>query len=338
MEDNKHKFYLTASTVKIEQETPELKKEVAAVIDLPLNSEKQMDLGYFSAVLVSTGTNLNSAHFLGSELLAAADTVNNKALDVEHIEDEIIGHIYSSAFVDKDHNPLDLQELASNEVAFLDKKDMHIHIGCIMYRDRFKDLYEDVAGNKYKVSMECYYKDFDIKVGDTIIPKQAAAACGININDEASYGRSAKVVKDGKEIASGTLARVLRGICFSGVGIVENPANPDSVILEVANEKCTDFVIDVTEKENVEKEIINVTSKSIEHSKNTEDLDIKNNIDNDKSIGGEESPDQTEFFSFIKETASKHVDSLIVSKQEVAKCNSDLKRLRNAIDRASMRI
>jgi hypothetical protein len=337
MEDNKHKFYLTASTVKIEQETPELKKEVAAVIDLPLNSEKQMDLGYFSAVLVSTGTNLNSAHFLGSELLAAADTVNNKAIDVEHIEDEIIGHIYSSAFVDKDHKPLDLQELASNEVACLDKKDMHIHIGCIMYRDRFKDLYEDVASDKYKVSMECYYKDFDIKVGDTIIPKQAAAAYGININDEASYGKSAKVVKDGKEIASGTLARVLRGICFSGVGIVESPANPDSVIVEVASEKDFDIVIDMTEKESVEDEVINVTSKSIEHSKNTEDSDIINHVD-DKSIGGEESPDQTEFFSFIKETASKHVDSLIVSKQEVAKCNSDLKRLRNAIDRASMRI
>jgi hypothetical protein len=185
--------------------------------------------------------------------------------------------------------------------------------------------------------MECYYKDFDIKVGDTIIPKQAAAACGININDEASYGRSAKVMKDGKEIASGTLARVLRGICFSGVGIVESPANPDSVIVEVASEKDFDIVIDMTEKESVEDEVINVTSKSIEHSKNTEDSDIINHVD-DKSIGGEESPDQTEFFSFIKETASKHVDSLIVSKQEVAKCNSDLKRLRNAIDRASMRI
>jgi hypothetical protein len=337
MEDNKHKFYLTASTVKIEQETPELKKEVAAVIDLPLNSEKQMDLGYFSAVLVSTGTNLNSAHFLGSELLAAADTVNNKAIDVEHIEDEIIGHIYSSAFVDKDHKPLDLQELASNEVACLDKKDMHIHIGCIMYRDRFKDLYEDVASDKYKVSMECYYKDFDIKVGDTIIPKQAAAAYGININDEASYGKSAKVVKDGKEIASGTLARVLRGICFSGVGIVESPANPDSVIVEVASEKDFDIVIDMTEKESVEDEVINVTSKSIEYSKNTEDYDVTDHLD-DKSIGGEESPDQAKFFSFIEETAYKHVDSLIVSKHEVAKCNSDLKRLRNAIDRASMRI
>lgn len=324
------KFYLTAN-IHVDKETEDLKKEVASVINLPLDNEQQPDLGYFSAVLVSTGTNLNGACFLGSELVQAAGSVNSKALDLEHQETEITGHIYSSIFVDKEHNKLDLQELASNEYAYLDNKDMHICIGCVMYKDRFPDLYEDVAAGRFKVSMECYYKDFDIKVGDTIIPKEAAAAVGIDINDESSYGRSAKVVRDGKEIASGTLARVLRGICFSGVGLVENPANPDSVIIEVASEKKADVVIDVTEKDGTEDTVINVTSKSIEHAVNTDVID-------EEIIGGEESPDQTEFFSFIKETASKHVDSLIVSKQEVAKCNSDLKRLRNALDRASKKI
>jgi hypothetical protein len=42
-------------------------------------------------------------------------------------------------------------------------------------------------------------------------------------------GKAAKVLKKGKEIASGTIARVLRNICFSGCGIVKNPANPPSV-------------------------------------------------------------------------------------------------------------
>lgn len=327
---DENKFYLTA-TLHLDKETEALKKEAASVINLPLESEQQPDLGYFSAVLVSTGTNLNGAHFLGSELIAAASTINSKALDVEHKETEVIGHIYSSAFVDKDHNKLDLQELASNEVAYLDNKDMHIHIGCIMYKDRFKDLYEAVASGNYKVSMECYYKDFDIKVGDAIIPKQAAAAVGIDINNESSYGKSAKVIKDGKEIASGTLARVLRGICFSGVGIVENPANPASVVIEVAGQKAADFVINITEKEEVEEAIINVTSESIELAEIT-------GVIEDEIIGGEESPDQTEFFSFIEETASKHVDSLIVSKLEDAKCNSNLKRLRNALNKASNKL
>lgn len=325
-----HKFYLTAN-LSIDEATEDLKKEVASVINLPLSTEQQPDLGYFSAILVSTGTNLNGAHFLGSELIAAAGTVNSKALDYEHQETEILGHIYSSAFVDKEHNTLDLQELASNELAYLDNKDMHIHIGCVIYKDRFPELHEEVAAGNYCVSMECYYKDFDIKVGDTIIPKQAAAAVGIDINDEASYGKSAKVLKDGKEIASGTLARVLRGICFCGVGIVENPANPASVVIEVASQKETDFVIDITDKKEVVNDIINVTSKNIERSTNVEDFD-------NEIIGEEEGLDPTKFFSFIKETASKHVDSLIVSKQEVTKCNDDLNRLRNAIDRASMRI
>lgn len=262
---DKNKFYLTAS-IDIVEETDELKKEVASVIDLPEGAAKQIDLSYFSAILVSSGENLNHAFFLGSELVAARDTVVSKALDIEHEEQEIIGHIYSSAFTDLEGERLSMLELSSTENATLDSKDMHIQIGSVMYKNRFPEIAKEIAENKYCVSMECYYKDFDIKIGNTIISKDTAQAIGIEVSNDNIYGKFAKLTKDDKEVASGTIARVLRGICFSGCGIVKNPANPASVILEVANKDVETLVFDLDHKEKptISEVSNNVTSKVVE--------------------------------------------------------------------------
>ena len=56
-------------------------------------------------------------------------------------------------------------------------------------------------------------------------------------HDDRLFGKLAKIIKKGKEIAEGKLERVLREIVFSGCGVVKNPANPPSVILETASEK-----------------------------------------------------------------------------------------------------
>lgn len=337
MEDTKHKFYLTAS-IKPEEETPELRKEVASVIKLPNEVEQQPDLSYFSAILVSTGTNLNGAHFLGSELVKASSTVNSKAVDIEHSESEIIGHIFSSAFTDEEHKSLDLQELASSETATLDSEDMHIEIGCVVYKSRFPEVSKEIAAGEWKVSMECYYQDFDVKVGDTIIPKQAAAACGIDIADDSIYGKSAKIVKDGKEVASGQLVRVLRGICFSGVGIVENPANPASVIVDTASVNTDNtLIIDMTEQASNE-ETINVTSKEVVLEDTTKDDAVSDNVAMVSDNGEPASSDQAELLSSVERVAAKCVDTLLQRKRFIEEGSSKLARLRNALDRASKTI
>jgi len=283
---NKHKFYLTAS-ITPEQATDELKQEVASVINLPDEKDKQPDLSYFSAILVSSGENLNHAYFLGSELVAAADTVVSKALDVEHEEQDIIGHLYSSAFTNAKGIKLNLDELASIETATLDTQDMHIQCGAVVYKNRFPEISKEIANNDWKISMECYFTDFDIKVGDTIIPKDAASTIGIDI-DSNIFGKKAVVKKDGKDVANGTVARVLRGICFSGAGIVKNPANPPSVILETAKEdeeiKTLVFDLDLLDKEESsikksakKEETINVTFKEVEDKLEKEDSELTYN-------------------------------------------------------------
>ncbi len=264
------KFYLEAD-IQLEKETDDLKKAVAAVIDLPSLEDKQPDLLYFSAIFVSTGTNLNNAHFLPSELVKAENTIVSKALDVEHKEEDIIGHIYDRAYVDASNNKLNVDELASKESGSLDKdySDMHIIIAGVIYKNRFPSLAEEVVDNSWRVSMECYYDGYDVKIGDVIMSHREAEIIGL-AHDDKVFGKLAKVIKNGKEIAKDKIERVLRGICFSGCGIVKNPANPPSVILETANEKEKDVIntkeIIVLDYSKIEQSNIdnNVTSDNIE--------------------------------------------------------------------------
>lgn len=268
-----NKFYLEAP-ITIHKETAARFEKAAKIIELPTEDKKQPDLMYFSAIFVSSGENLNHAYFLGSELVAAEGTIVNKALDVEHSEDEIIGHIYERAYMDKEGNPLDTVELASRETASLDGQEMHIAIAGIIYKNRFPNIAQEVAADKFKVSMECYYQSYDVKIGDLMLDPKEAEALGLATADDKILGRLAKVLKNGKEIAEGQIARVLRGICFSGCGIVKNPANPPSVILETAKEKEkamneTDEIIildfDELEEDN------NVTLDKVEAAVNTEE-------------------------------------------------------------------
>lgn len=269
----KNKFYLEAP-IKIQEETDIRKEKASKVVELPSGNDKQPDLMYFSAIFVSSGENLNHAYFLGSELVKAEGTIVNKALDVEHSEDEIIGHIYERAYVDKEGNQLDTSELSSRETASLDKQDMHIAIAGIIYKNRFPNIAKEVADNKFCVSMECYYQNYDVKVGDLLLDPKEAEMLGLASEDDKVLGRFTKVLKNGKEIAEGYITRVLRNICFSGCGIVKNPANPPSVIMETAKDK--------SEEKEMSDEIIildydtlnvnnNVTSESIEATVTTEE-------------------------------------------------------------------
>jgi len=369
----KYKFYLTAN-INMAEETEDLKKEAASVINLPQGADKQPDLSYFSAILVSTGTNLNNACFLGSELVAAKDTIVSKAMDIEHEEQDIIGHIYSSAFTDDSGEFLNTIELSSTETATLDTKDMHIQIGSVVYKNRFADIAKEIANNEWSVSMECYYKDFDIKVGDMIIPKEAAATLGIEIADEAIYGNHAKVFSKGIEVAEGTVARVLRGICFSGCGIVKNPANPSSVVLETAKDISTDdylvFNLDLLNttsnapEEPQTIESINVTSKEIEdkhQQKEVSDLDYNDTVgicvsykkrleDKDGTLVHEkwctefsqicastflgDASDQGCLRNKVLQTAASYVEHLFKSKRTEDITVTSLARLQSAINKA----
>ena len=270
--EGKKRLYLEAN-IEVHKETDALKKAVASAINLPKEKDKQPDLLYFSAIFVSSGENLNHAFFLPSELVKAEGTIKNKALDVEHKESDVVGHLYDRVFTDKGGNPLDLEELASKNEELLDKLEVHVAIAGIVYKARFPQLAEEIRTGEWKVSMEAYFSDYDYKVGDLILTRKEAEALGLATADEKLFGRLTKVVRKGKEIAEGSLARVLRGIVFSGCGVVKHPANPPSIILETANESNKDesatkevIILDYDKLEDIVDEDNKVTSKDIEES------------------------------------------------------------------------
>lgn len=273
--NNKNKFYLEAE-IKLHEETAALKERASSAIKLPDEKNKQPDLLYFSAIFVSSGENLNHAYFLPSELVKSEGTIVNKAVDMEHKESEVVGHIYEHVFIDKDGSPLNLKELVDTDAEKVDRLDVHVAIAGILYKSRFPNLAEEVAQGKWKVSMEAYFHDFDIKVGDLIMSRKEAEALGFASGDEGMFGKLAKIIKNGAEIASGTLTRVLRGIVFSGMGIVMHPANPASVVLETANNKMSEraeIILNYDELDN--KEDNKLTSINIEGSIPNKEDDTK---------------------------------------------------------------
>lgn len=244
-------IYLEAP-ITVNKETTLLRERASSIIDLPKDEMKQLDLMYFTAIFVSSGENLNHAFFEPVELVMAENTIVNKALDIEHKEKEIIGHLYDRVFITEKGEVLNLEELKALDKSALNGSSMHIAIAGIIYKNRFPEVAQEVADQKWKVSMEAYYKDFDIKIGTLVLTRKEAEVMGVNLessNINNVIGKVGKVIKDGKEIASGVISRVLRTITFSGCGIVENPANPPSVILEVATHKAHNTTDVVTTKD-----------------------------------------------------------------------------------------
>jgi len=260
----KYKFYMTAGLNYVE-ETEDLHKVAASVIPLPDINKRQPDLAYFTSRFVSSGTNLNNAHFMGSELVKARNSIVAKAVDVEHAEDEIIGHIYACEFTDKDGVRLDISELSQLESTKLDAQDMHIEIASVVYKTRFSALANEIKNGDWCVSMEAYYTNYDVMVGGTLMTAEEAQLMGFDVANESLYGKSAKVVKSGEVIDQGVVAKVLRGICFSGVGIVKNPANKPSIVFEATagNENTLeneDIVFDYSKLNDIN----NVTSTNVD--------------------------------------------------------------------------
>ena len=242
------------ANIELLDSTDELKREVASVVNFPEN--KTPDVLFFSGIFVSSGANLNDAFFMPAEMVAAHHTIDNKALDIEHEETEIVGHIYSSAFVDRAGNKLDIQDLKKMHKSELDKMDLDVMIAGILYKSRFPELAREVQENKWKLSMETYFADYDIKIGNLVMSRQEAEALGLA--SDSVLGRVARILKKGKEMAKGEITRVLRDLMFSGCGLVKNPANPRSLILETAKHKGEDIMVvelepDVVKSEKVVK-------------------------------------------------------------------------------------
>lgn len=238
------------------------------------SSEVQPDLMYMDSVLVSAGENKNDDVFLPEEMWKARKSPVFKPVDWEHntgrevidnaladlsnkksiVEDnQIIGVMFNSYATSKDGNRLP-DDLAIASVP----QDYDIVNQAVIYKYLFPKTSERIAKlateGKLFVSMEAWFKAYDYKIGSRIVAR----------NEETSFLDSYLRSKGGEGFYRGNkISRVLRDITFGGVGLVENPANKDSVIYMISNASVVEHTIDDVVIKHTIGEVFNTHSEEV---------------------------------------------------------------------------
>jgi hypothetical protein len=201
----------------------------------------QFDLYYLNSILVSTGWNKNDDVFGLEDTWAAKDSPVNKQFNFMHNESDIIGHITGSVVLDE--SGTEVQDISN-----IDKFD--IATSAVLYNswsniellERMDKLIAEIEEGKWFVSMECLFNDFDYAVvtpeGENKVLSRNEASAFLTKHLR-SYGGSGKY--EGYQVG-----RLLRNIAFSGKGLVNNPANPRSVILNDIDPFETSQAVEIT--------------------------------------------------------------------------------------------
>jgi hypothetical protein len=192
-------------------------------------NKDQIDLYYIKSVLVSTGWNKNDDVFDPQELWDARDTPEDKPFNFMHDEKDIIGHITANEVVDFEGNPIDSSvEVAPKEFNILTSAVIYTEWSDIEQKQRLTQIVAEIEENKWFVSMECLFPNFDYALknakGETKVVKRDEASAFLTKHLR-SYGGTGKY--DDYQVG-----RLLRNLSFSGKGLVSKPANPRSIILE----------------------------------------------------------------------------------------------------------
>lgn len=200
------------------------------------SEEKNVGLKYLDSIMVSSGWNLNDDIFLKEELWVARNTPANKPLNLEHIENEIVGHIVGCKPVNAELEEIEEESISSVE----DLPNLfHILDQCVIYtkwsneekQKLINELLLEIDRGLWSVSMEAWFNNFDYCLMNT-----NSGECKIVQRNEATaflskylrwYGGSGQYL-DSK------IGRVLRGVEFCGKGIVRTPANPYSAFVNVS--------------------------------------------------------------------------------------------------------
>lgn len=194
------------------------------------NDKASWDLHPFFSILVSSGWNKNTDVFDNVEVWRARHSPKNKAVNIMHSQGDIIGHIIDNLVVDEN-----LKVVADDTPEeFLPSK-LHLITASVIYKvwelpkkqSEINKLIASIIEGKTFVSMECLFKSFDF----ALINKTSGDQRLLLRNDETSF-LTKKLRQYGGEgyYQNFTLGRLLRDITFSAQGLVDNPANPESII------------------------------------------------------------------------------------------------------------
>ncbi len=213
---------------------PQESEQGLRIIAEKTQNSEQVDLYYLNSVLVSTGWNKNDDVFDIQEVWSARQTPEDKQFNYMHDETDIIGHITGNIVVDTKGN------IISDDTPVADIPDkFDIITSAVLYNswstpelnERMASIIEEIEEGKWFVSMECLFNDFNYAVISPNGEHQVVA------RDEASAFLTKHLRGYGGtgEYQGFKVGRMLKNIAFSGKGLVNQPANPRSVILKDSN-------------------------------------------------------------------------------------------------------
>lgn len=188
------------------------------------------DLFYFDSVLASTGWNKNDDVFSSAEMWASRKTPVDKKINYMHDETNIVGHMVSSKICDQDGQAL-AEEMDINTLP----NKIDIVVGGVLYtvwekpqcQEQMNDILSRISSGDMFVSMECLFNNFDYALSKN--SEQIVLARDEHTAFLTKYLRSYGGVG---EYNGYKIGRILKNFVFSGKGLVNNPANPRSVILK----------------------------------------------------------------------------------------------------------
>lgn len=199
-------------------------------------ARSDFDLHYIDTVLVTTGWNKNDDVFDRVETWVARKTPEDKQLNYAHDDARIVGHIVSNTPVKVDGTAIGEAIPDGTSVDDLPPK-FHLLAGAVLFKcwqtpelqERMDDILAAIARNELAVSMECLFNGFDYAL------KSAAGTKVVARNEQTAFlSKHLRCYGGTGAYGEYRVGRLLRNIVFSGMGLVKDPANPESVILPPA--------------------------------------------------------------------------------------------------------
>ena len=262
--------YCTQASVSTHHDpSPVIDKIVAANAN-----PQQVDLYYIKSVLVSTGWNKNDDVFSPEITFAARNTPEDKQFNFMHDENDIIGHITGSYVVDRNGDRIVAEE-APAEFDIITEAVLYNSWTDPENRMRMNSIIAEIEQGKWFVSMECLF-DYAL-----ISPEGTHTTVARN-EDSAFLTKHLRAYGGTGEYEKYKVGRSLRGISFSGKGLVNKPANPRSYIIDSSEDKITDDHaqhslsfpqgdINMSEEVKTEAEEVAVASEEVVETTTTEE-------------------------------------------------------------------
>jgi hypothetical protein len=220
---------------------------------------KQEDLQYFKAVYATCGFNLNDDVFVKDEFWEARKSPVLKPTNWQHKDSDIIGCIYAVDAQYLDGTPIDI------ESEKIPTEDFELVVYGVIYKYTFAERAAEIenrseAGELF-VSMETWFNDFayallDEENSEIKVVDRNSATAGLDAYLRCAGGSGEY---DGKRIG-----RVLKGMTFGGMGIVDQPANPRSGGVVHASEDGIDNNQVNLEIENMSEDIKDVVKAELD--------------------------------------------------------------------------